>query len=109
MADVIQTRIDQYLKDTIAAERNFEKALATFGSAGEQAEVQAMLSGASAKAKTQHERLEALLVKRGGTPSEGKTLLAEMLAFTPLSAQTRTGCGREEHPASHGYVRRGGG
>jgi len=46
------------------------------------------LAAASDKAKTQHERFEALLAKRGGTPSEGKTLLAEMLAFTPLSAQS---------------------
>jgi ferritin-like metal-binding protein YciE len=87
MADRIPNRIDQYLNDTIAAERNFEKALATFGDAGEQTPVQSMLSTASAKAKTQHERLEALLAKRGGTPSEGKTVLAELLAFTPLSAQ----------------------
>jgi ferritin-like metal-binding protein YciE len=91
MADTIQDRINQYLKDTIAAERNFENALATFGKAGEQTPVQTMLSAASAKAKTQHERLEALLAKRGGSPSEGKTLLAEMLAFTPLSAQVGQG------------------
>jgi ferritin-like metal-binding protein YciE len=91
MRDTIQDRINQYLKDTIAAERNFENALATFGKAGEQTPVQSMLSAASAKAKTQHERLEALLAKRGGTPSEGKTLLAEMLAFTPLSAQIGQG------------------
>ena len=91
MANDVEDRIDQYLKDTIAAERNFEKALATFGKAGEQTPVQSMLSAASAKAKTQHERLEALLARRGGTPSEGKTLLAEMLAFTPLSAQVGQG------------------
>jgi ferritin-like metal-binding protein YciE len=91
MRDTIQDRINQYLKDTIAAERNFENALATFGKSGEQTPVQSMLSAASAKAKTQHERLEALLAKRGGTPSEGKTLLAEMLAFTPLSAQIGQG------------------
>ena len=91
MRDTIRDRINQYLKDTIAAERNFENALATFGKAGEQTPVQSMLSAASAKAKTQHERLEALLAKRGGTPSEGKTLLAEMLAFTPLSAQIGQG------------------
>ena len=91
MTDTIQERINQYLKDTIAAECNFENALATFGKAGEQTPVQSMLSAASAKAKTQHERLEALLAKRGGTPSEGKTLLAEMLAFTPLSAQIGQG------------------
>ena len=91
MQDNIQDRINQYLKDTIAAERKFENALATFGKAGEQTPVQSMLSAASAKAKTQHERLEALLAKRGGTPSEGKTLLAETLAFTPLSAQIGQG------------------
>src|SRR5258708_35694379 len=91
MAANIQERIDQYLKDTIAAERNFEKALATFSNTGEQTPVQSMLSAASAKAKTQHERLEALLAGRGRTPSEGKTLLAEMLAFTPLSAQIGQG------------------
>jgi ferritin-like metal-binding protein YciE len=99
MTDTIQDRINQYLKDTIAAERNFENALATFGKGGEQTPVQTMLSAASAKAKTQHERLEALLAKRGGTPSEGKTLLATMLAFTPLSAQI--GQGAAEKSTQH--------
>ena len=91
MAETIQDRINQYLEDTIGAERNFEQALRTFGEAGEQTPVQTLLSSASAKAKTQHQRLEALLKSRGGTPSEGKTLLAEMLAFTPLSAQIGQG------------------
>lgn len=91
MADPIQKRINQYLEDTIGAERNFEKALSTFGEAGEQSPVQQVLSSASAKAKTQHERLEALLKSRGGSPSKGKTVLAEMLAFTPLSAQIGQG------------------
>ena len=91
MMETIQNRINHYLSDTIAAERNFENVLATFGSVGEQTTVQTMLSAASDKAKTQHKRLEALLAKRGGTPSEGKTLLAEMLAFTPLSAQIGQG------------------
>ena len=50
-----------------------------------------LLSSASAKAKTQHERLEALLKIRGGSPSEGKMVLAEMLAFTPLPAQIGQG------------------
>ena len=91
MADTVQEQINQYIEDTIGAERNFEKALSTFGKTGEQTPVQALLSSASAKAKTQHERLEALLKSRGGTPSEGKTILAEMLAFTPLSAQIGQG------------------
>ena len=91
IAETIQDRINQYLEDTIGAERNFEQALRTFGQAGEQTPAQTLLSSASAKAKTQHQRLEALLKSRGGTPSEGKTLLAEMLAFTPLSAQIAQG------------------
>lgn len=91
MAGTVQMRINQYLEDTIGAERNFEKALSTFGKAGEQTPVQKLLTTASAKARTQHERLEMLLRSRGGSPSEGKTILAEMLAFTPLSAQIGQG------------------
>lgn len=91
MTNGVQERINQYIEDTIGAERNFEKALSTFASAGEQTTVQQLMSSASARAKTQHERLEALLKSRGGSPSEGKTLLAETLAFTPLSAQIGQG------------------
>lgn len=91
MAETVQARINQYLEDSISAERNFEKALSTFGEAGVQTPVQSLLSSASAKAKTQHERLETLLKSRGGSPSSGKTILAEMLAFTPLSAQIGQG------------------
>lgn len=91
MANGVQEKINQYLEDTIGAERNFEKALSTFASAGEQTNVQQLMSSASARAKTQHERLETLLKSRGGSPSEGKTLLAETLAFTPLSAQIGQG------------------
>jgi ferritin-like metal-binding protein YciE len=91
MANGVQDRINQYLEDTIGAERNFEKALSTFASSGEQTNVQQLMSSASARAKTQHERLETLLKNRGGSPSEGKTLLAETLAFTPLSAQIGQG------------------
>ena len=84
MAEVIEDRINRYLEDVISAERNFESALSTFGKSGEQPAVQELLSSFSAKAKTQHERLAALLKKRGGSPSEAKTVLAEMLAFMNL-------------------------
>src|ERR1700712_3914257 len=87
MAEAINDRINRYLEDTISAERNFESALSSFGKSGEQPEVQQLLSSFSAKAKTQHERLTALLESRGGPPSQSKTVLAEMLAFSPLSAQ----------------------
>ncbi|HEV2618940.1 MAG TPA: DUF892 family protein [Acidobacteriaceae bacterium] len=99
MAKTVQEKINEYLEDTIGAERNFEKALKTFGEAGEQTQVQELMKTASAKAKTQHERLELLLKKRGGTPSEGKTILAEVLAFTPLSAQI--GQGEAEKNTQH--------
>ena len=95
----IENRINTYLEDTISAERNFEHALATFGESGEQGRVQAMMSSMSAKAKTQHERLTQLLERRGGSPSAAKTMLAQTLAFTPLSAQI--GQGSSEKNTQH--------
>jgi ferritin-like metal-binding protein YciE len=91
MAETVHDRINRYLEDTIAAERNFEHALSTFGDAGDQEPVQRMLSSFSDKARTQHQRLTALLESRGGSPSEAKTLLAQLLAFTPLTAQIGQG------------------
>lgn len=76
-----------YLEDVEAAERNFEDALASFSKTGDQPEVQSMLSMMSAKAKTQHERLEKRLRDLGGSPSTAKSILAHLLAFTPVSAQ----------------------
>ena len=77
-----------YLEDVEAAERNFEDALASFSKAGDQPEVQSMMSMMSAKARTQHERLESRLRALGGSPSTMKSILAHMLAFTPVTAQT---------------------
>jgi len=91
MAETVQRRLNRYLEDTIAAERNFENALRAFGDAGVQEPVKQLLSSFSDKARTQHERLTALLESRGGSPSGAKTLLAQLLAFTPLSAQTGQG------------------
>jgi len=99
MAEAAFERINRYLQDTIAAERNFEHALSSFGEAGTQTPVQNLLSSFSAKARTQHERLTALLESRGGTPSEAKTWLAQLLAFTPLSAQV--GQGEAEKNTQH--------
>jgi ferritin-like metal-binding protein YciE len=76
-----------YLEDTEAAERNFEDALASFSKMGDQPEVQSLLSMMSGKARTQHERLEKRLRDLGGSPSTAKSLLAHLLAFTPLAAQ----------------------
>lgn len=91
MAETVNERINRYIQDTIAAERNFEHALSTFGEAGTQEPVKKLLSSFSAKARTQHQRLTALLESRGGSPSETKTILAQLLAFTPLSAQVGQG------------------
>ena len=91
MSETTQERINRYIQDTISAERNFEHALSTFGKSGEQEPVQQLLSSFSDKARTQHQRLTALLERRGGSPSEAKTILAQLLAFTPLSAQVGQG------------------
>lgn len=87
MSEPTQDRINRYLQDVTSAEQNFEVALRSFSEAGEQSAVQQLMQKASARAKTQHERLESLLSARGLTPSKSKTLLAELLAFSPLSAQ----------------------
>jgi len=84
-------RINRYIQDTISAERNFENALSTFGDSGTQQPVKQLLSSFSEKARTQHQRLTALLERRGGSPSEAKTVLAQLLAFTPLTAQIGQG------------------
>jgi len=79
--------IIRYVQDAEAAERNFEDALASFGEAGNQPEVQRLFSHMSQKARTQHQRLRARLEDLGGEPSTMKSILAHMLAFTPTSAQ----------------------
>lgn len=91
MSETAHERINRYIQDTISAERNFEHALSTFGDAGTQQPVQQLLSSFSEKARTQHQRLTALLESRGGSPSEAKTILAQLLAFTPLAAQIGQG------------------
>jgi ferritin-like metal-binding protein YciE len=82
-----QSIIVRHLQNTEAAERNFEDALATFSKSGKQGEVQSLLSMMSKKARTQHERLAARLTELGGTTSTAKSVLAHLLAFTPVSAQ----------------------
>jgi ferritin-like metal-binding protein YciE len=77
----------RYLQDAEAAERNFEDALASFSNTGDQPEVQSLLAMMSSKAKTQHERLEQRLNDLGASRSVAKSILAHILAFTPVSAQ----------------------
>jgi len=77
----------RYIQDAEAAERNFEDALASFSKAGEQPRVQQLMSMMSEKARTQHQRLRERLEELGGSPSSSKSMLAHLLAFTPLTAQ----------------------
>jgi ferritin-like metal-binding protein YciE len=91
MTETTHERVNRYIQDTISAERNFEHALSTFGDSGVQEPVQQLLSSFSEKARTQHRRLTDLLERRGGSPSEAKTILAQLLAFTPLTAQIGQG------------------
>lgn len=87
MSETVRERINNYLEDAIAAERNFEDALHAFGKTGAQESVRALLWEAGDKARTQHQRLTAVLEQRGGSPSTAKSALAHMLAFSPLTAQ----------------------
>jgi ferritin-like metal-binding protein YciE len=87
--DVEKSRemVTTYLQNAEAAERNFEDALGSFSQAGDQADVRALMSMMSKKAKTQHERLAVRLHELGGTTSTAKSVLAHLLAFSPVSAQ----------------------
>jgi len=76
-----------WIEDAEAAERNFEDALSSFSETGDQADVKASFAMMSDKAATQHQRLERRLRELGGTPSTGKSVLAHLLAFAPLSAR----------------------
>lgn len=82
-----QEMIATYIQDAEAAERNLEDALASFAKTGEQGAVMSFFEWASAKAKTQHERLEVRLRDLGGSPSTAKSILAHLLAFSTTTAQ----------------------
>ncbi|HWF07613.1 MAG TPA: DUF892 family protein [Bryobacteraceae bacterium] len=76
-----------WIEDAEAAERNFEDALSSFSNTGDQPEIQSLFLMMSGKAATQHERLEKRLREIGGSPSIGKSILAHLLAFAPLTAR----------------------
>jgi ferritin-like metal-binding protein YciE len=87
MTDTTKEYLTKHLENVIAAERNFEDVLSRFSSEGEQEDVQKMFSELSAKARTQHQRLEGRLKELGGSPSTLKSAVAHLLAATPLVAQ----------------------
>lgn len=83
-----ENRLVDWIEDVEASERNFESALSSFrGRTTDQPELHSMFSMMSNKARTQHERLEKRLRELGGSPSTGKSTLAHVLAFSPLTAQ----------------------
>lgn len=87
MTDSTQEYLTKHLENVIAAERNFEDVLSRFSSEGEQEDVKKLFSQLSAKARTQHQRLEGRLRELGGAPSTLKSVVAHVLAATPLVAQ----------------------
>ncbi|MBT9333067.1 DUF892 family protein [Paracidobacterium acidisoli] len=91
MAETVQERINRYLEDAVAAERNFDSTLHAFAHTGVQHPAKVLFASLAGRTRTQHERLTALLKKRGGAPSAAKTALAHTLAFTPLCAQMGQG------------------
>ncbi len=109
MQDNIQDRINQYLKDTIAAERNFENALATFSKAGEQTTVQSMLSAASAKAKNATRAFRGAPCETRRHAIGGKDPACGDVGLYASERSDWARRSRKEHAASHGYVRGGRG
>mgnify|MGYP004702785475 CR=1 FL=1 len=91
--------IVRHLENAIAAERNFEDLLSTFGKTGNQGEVKEMFEQLAEKARSQHQRLEARLRGLGGTPSTGKSAMAHVFGFAPSLAQM--GHAPEEKNAQH--------
>jgi ferritin-like metal-binding protein YciE len=88
MPETTREYLTEHLENVIAAERNFEDVLSRFSSEGEQEDVKNMFSSLSAKARTQHQRLEGRLRELGGSPSTLKSAVAHLLAAAPLIAQT---------------------
>lgn len=84
----VSERINRYVQDTIAAERNFENALRSFAKSDHREEVKIVLTRASSHARAHRDRLTELLKQRGGSPSAAKSLLAIVLASMPLAAQS---------------------
>lgn len=82
-----QELIATYVEDAEAAERNFEDTLVAFSQAGDQNQVKSFFEWAAAKAKSQHERLEARLRELGRAPSSAKSLLAHILSLSTTMAQ----------------------
>lgn len=89
----------RYLQDAAAAERNFEDLLDSFSKTDTNSLVRELFIRAAAKARTQHERLEARLRELGGSPSSVKSAAAHLLGFAPAAAQT--GHTEEEKDAQH--------
>ena len=91
--------IIRYLEDAVAAERNFEDLLTSFSKTDTISPVREMFIRAAAKARSQHERLEARLRELGGSPSAMKSAAAHILGFAPSVAQV--GHTDEEKDAQH--------
>lgn len=87
MTNAQQAALMDYLEDTIAAERNFEMLLKSFGQASADKELTQFFTRMGEKAKSQHQRLTDRLAALGGTPSEAKTVLAKALGVAPAAAQ----------------------
>jgi ferritin-like metal-binding protein YciE len=77
----------RYLDDAIAAERSFETQLRSFAEQGDDDEVQSAFLNHAGQTRTQHERLARRLEQLGGSPSTGKTVLADLYQMGPKLAQ----------------------
>lgn len=83
MAETANGIIRRYLEDTIAAEKSAETRLQGFASDGDDEEVKATFRDHAVTTRHQYERLSARLEELGGSPSTGKTILAQVLGYVP--------------------------
>ncbi len=79
--------IRTYLEDLIAAEASFESQLRTFGTNGDDQEVQAVFAAHAEQTRSQQDRLTTRLHELGGEPSTGKSMVAHLFALAPRTAQ----------------------
>jgi ferritin-like metal-binding protein YciE len=79
--------IQRYLQDAIAAEKGFEAQLRAFAEEGSSEQVRRLFLQHADETRTQYERLTKRLEELGGEPSTAKSLLAQLVVFTPRIAQ----------------------
>jgi ferritin-like metal-binding protein YciE len=87
VADSAAGLVTRYLHDAIAAEHDFETQLRSFAQQGDDDEVQSAFLTYANQIRTHHDRLAQRLEQLGATPSNGKSVFAELDELAPKLSQ----------------------